>query len=223
MATRSRLKGVGIAAGILGVGAFVWFVAQSLSGSSGPVRKHTVHQLSLVKPPPPPPPPPKQEQLPEVKKEEVKIETPQPPPETPQQADAPPPGANLGLDADGSAGTDGFGLQANKGGRDLLTLGGPAGSESGRHTAFAGRLQRFLQSELARNTALREGEYRAEIRVWLGNDGAIARVEIAQASGNSRIDEQLRIALNALPGMGERPPETMPQPVRLRITSRASG
>ncbi len=37
----------------------------------------------------------------------------------PQQADAPPPGANLGLDAEGKGSGDSFGLVGNKGGREL--------------------------------------------------------------------------------------------------------
>ena len=52
MASRRHLKTIGAAAGVAAVGALVWFVAQSLSENSGPVRKHTVHQLSLVKPAP---------------------------------------------------------------------------------------------------------------------------------------------------------------------------
>ncbi|WP_052700215.1 hypothetical protein [Methylocucumis oryzae] len=71
-----------------------------------------------------PPPPPKVEKPPEP---EVKNEVEQPEPEPeeplPDVADEPPPG-DLGLDAEGTAGSDGFGLAARKGGRGLLGGGG---------------------------------------------------------------------------------------------------
>jgi len=220
---RGRLSVAMWLLGLVGVAALVWFAIQSLMTPSGPTRKHTVHQLTVMKPPPPPPPPPKQEPLPEMKKEEVKIDTPAPPPDTPQAAEAPPAGAALGLDAEGTAGGDSFGLQANRGGRDLLTLGSGTEGGSGRFTGFASRLQRHLQNELARNAALRQGEYRAEIKVWVSGEGAIERIELANPTGNPKTDEQLRQALGELPRLSERPPDNMPQPIRLRITSRTAG
>ena len=86
-------------------------------------KERKIQAISLTKPPPPPPPPPKVEKPPEPEPEE-KIEQPEPEPEDiPDVADEPPPG-DLGLDAEGTAGSDGFGLAARKGGRGLFGGGG---------------------------------------------------------------------------------------------------
>ncbi|HAZ42809.1 MAG TPA: TonB-dependent receptor, partial [Methylococcaceae bacterium] len=42
----------------------------------------------------------------------------------PEQAEEPPPGENLGVDADGAAGGDSFGLVGKKGGSGFLGGGG---------------------------------------------------------------------------------------------------
>lgn len=220
---RRRLRITAIVFGLLLAVAIVWVAIHSLLTRSGPVKKHTVHQIAILKPPPPPPPPPKQEKPPEVKKEEVKIKEPERPPEQEQQAEQPPPGQNLGVDADGSAGGDAFGLISNKSGRDLITLGEGGSGERSRYAGYTNRLQRLLQDELARNANLRKGEYRATVRIWLTPDGGIRRVELAQSTGNTATDELLRAALTQMSAPGERPPDNMPQPVRLRITSRIAG
>ena len=177
-------------------------------------RKQVVHNIALLKPPPPPPPPKPQEKPPEVKKEEVKVE--QPKPDAPKQDDAPA-GKQLGVDAEGGAGSDGFGLVGNKGGRDLLG-GGRMG-----FAFYTNGLQRFLQDELARNKQLRGADYRIVVRLWLAPDGAVRRVELAGSSGSPDVDARVRAALGALAAVREAPPENMPQPVKLRISNRGAG
>lgn len=177
-------------------------------------KKNVVHQIMLLKPPPPPPPPPKEEKPPEIKKEEVKIEEPKPQ-ETPQEADAKPAGEQLGLDADGSAGSDGFGLAARKGGTDLLSTGG------GQKGAwYAGMIQQHFLAELQKNRNLRGQEFRVVVNVWLRADGSVQRTELVGSSGKPDTDEQIKLAFGDLPPMREAPPNDMPQPVRLRLTNR---
>src|SRR5262245_7818543 len=93
----------------------------------GPKRQ-TAQVVKLIRPPPPPP-----EQPPPPPPPEEKIEEPLPQ-ETPQ--DSPPedsaPAEQLGLDAEGVAGSDGFGLAARKGGRELGLGGAVFGWYTGR-------------------------------------------------------------------------------------------
>jgi len=108
---RSRLPAL---AGMLFMALFtvgvIWLVKDFISNAEPP-EKTRVQKISLVKPPPPkpqekPPEPEKMEQE-QTQQEEVQLEAPSPD----QPADeGPPPGEQLGLDADGGSGSDGFGL-----------------------------------------------------------------------------------------------------------------
>lgn len=204
-------------------------IVQSLMKPGAVQKKHVVQQIQLVKPPPPPPPPKEQPRPPEIKpREEVKLNEPPPPvPQAQQAQNEPPPSASLGVDAQGGAGSDGFGLVGRPGGRDITTLGkegGPGGGVS--RVAFASYtnlLQQRIQEEISRNQQLRGGDYRAVVRVWLGRDGAVQRVELVGTSGDPERDRLIRTSLAEMAPLREPPPENMPQPVRLRITSRSTG
>lgn len=169
-----------------------------------------VQQISLIKPPEPPPPEakPPEEKPPEIK-EEVKLDEPPPP-----QADAPPPGANLGLDADGKGSGDSFGLVGNKGGREL-TIGG----NGSRFGGYLGGLQKNIRDELGRNEKLRKGEYKAEVAIWISRSGNVERYELLGSSGEPDVDMAIKKALGGIRQF-EEPPADMPQPVKLRISSR---
>lgn len=190
-------------------------LARQLFDKGETKKKNVVHQITLVKPPPPPPPPPKQEEKPpEIKKEEVKIEE-QKPVDAPQDA-AKPAGEQLGLDADGAAGSDGFGLAARKGGTDLLAAGG-GGS---KHGWYAGLIQSHLQEAIAKNKRLRSQDFRAVVHIWLRPDGSVQRAELVGSSGKPDTDELIRQAFAEVPALREPPPGDLPQPVRLRVTNR---
>ena len=169
-----------------------------------------VQQISLIKPPEPPPPPPQppEEKPPEVK-EEIKMDEPPPP-----QAEAPPPGANLGLDADGKGNGDSFGLVGNKGGRGL-TIGG----NGSRFGGYLGGVQKSIRDELGRNEKLRKGEYKAVVAIWIGHDGSVERFELLGSSGEPDVDAAMKKVLSSIKQLDE-PPSDMPQPVKLRISSR---
>jgi protein TonB len=168
-----------------------------------------VQQISLIKPPEPPPPPPPQEKPPEVK-QEVKLDEPPPP-----QQQAPPPGANLGLDAEGKGNGDQFGLVGNKGGREL-TLGGGDGNRFG---GYLGGVQKSIQEELSRNDKLRKGEYKVDVAIWISSSGTLQKFELLRSSGNLSLDAELKKVLAKIQQFDE-PPSDMPQPVKLRISSR---
>jgi protein TonB len=167
-----------------------------------------VQQISIIKPPEPPPPPPPEVKPPEVK-EEVKLDEPPPP-----QPDAPPPGANLGLDADGKGNGDSFGLVGNKGGREL-TIGG----NGSRFGYYLGGLQKNIRDELSRNEKLRKGEYKALVALWIAKNGSVEKFELLSSSGELEVDAAMKKVLSIIKHFDE-PPSDMPQPVKLRISSR---
>ncbi len=207
----------------LGGGAIaIGFVALCAWGvstleSTSPPAPPKVQQISIVQPPPPPPPPPQFEEPPEEKIEE--IAEPEPAPEPEPVAEEPPPGAELGVDAEGVAGSDGFGLRAKKGGRGLI--GGGGGSAIVWYgQKLGGELSAALRDALADATA--EAKFSVLTAVWVDADGRVSRAELAGSSGDERLDAALRQALASLHlRMPQAPPTDMPQPVRIRVNARS--
>lgn len=213
----------------LALGAALWLALAPLFETSGPARKQVVQQIQLVRPPPPPPPkePVKPPQM--KPREEVRVDQPKPEPQQQARADEPP-SPQLGLDVQGGAGGDAFGLVGRPGGRDIITLGkegGPGGGIGGagrlQFAFYTNQLQQRVQEEISRNHKLREGDYRAVVLVWVGRDGRIQKVDVRDTSGDATRDRLIQSALSAMAPMREPPPENMPQPVQLRITSRIAG
>jgi protein TonB len=152
--------------------------------------------------------------------EEVKLPEPDP---QPKADEAPPPGEQLGLDAEGSGNGDAFGLAAKKGGRDITTIGGGTGNARAQFAWFTGMVQTLLQDQFQKNDKLRRADYRAVVKVWFAHDGSVERFELAGSSGNAEIDQNLKLSLRDMPRLKQPPPEDMPQPVKLRVTSRGAG
>lgn len=205
--------------GLLLVGALLWLVAKFLFAPKSDEALPKPQQVTVVRlPPPPPPKPPEKPPEPPKVKEEVKLEPPKPldSPKPAPQAEAPPPGP-LGVDAQGTGPGDGFGLAGRPGGRDI-TLGGPGGGGLS-HTLFANGVARHIAQELARLGALRNVEYRIDLRVWLGRDGRVERHEIARSSGDANIDRLVEEGLARIAALRQAPPEGMSQPLRIRVTS----
>ncbi len=198
---------LGVAVTTLGVGA-VAFVRSFLA--SPPAQPQQVVQVvHLIRPPPPPPdlPPP-----PPPPPDEKVVPDPQDKPD-PTPSHEPPPGA-LGLDAEGSAGGDEFGLAARKGGRDLLATGGSA------YAWYAGLLKDEILDLLNGDKRAHTGEYTVIVRVWMRDDGSVERVRIAQSSGNRQRDQAIESALSRITRLSQAPPADMPEPISLRIVSR---
>jgi TonB family protein len=188
--------------------------------------KKQVQQITVVRLPPPPPPPPVQKPPePEVKEEKIEEPDKQPEPEpekepdpAPEQADEPA-GDQLGVDGEGGAGSDAFGLAARKGGRSLL--GGTTGSVI--HW-YGGQIRRVLESELPNllsDTHASKHSYAVILNIWIGPDGRLSRAELASSSGKPEVDEALRTAIPKLQFALEKPPPAnMPQPVKIRLNAR---
>jgi protein TonB len=194
-----------------GAGAGIVWAIKGFLNAPAPSPKQIVQQVRLIRPPPPPPeleePPP-----PEVE-EEVDIPEPEQLPE-PAPADLPPAGEMLGLDADGVAGADGFGLLARRGGRDLLAGGGD------RYAWYAGILQQDILDFLTDDEAFRKRRYDISLSLWLSNDGAVEKIDVIKGSGDREFDTNLRTALAQMSVVSDAPPNDLPQPVRIRIVSR---
>lgn len=175
-----------------------------------PQRK--IQPVTLVAPPPPPPPPPKVEPPP-PEPEMEKVNEPEPEPEAEPEPDEAP-ARDLGLDADGSAGSDGFGLAARKGGTGLFGGGGSP------FNWYGGLIKNQMLNLLSDQEELRRTGFNAIVKVWVKPDGSIDRFELSRGSNNPRIDEIISRTLNKLTRISEPPPPGMEQPVKLRINSR---
>lgn len=178
------------------------------------LTKPPIQVVDIVRPPPPPP---KQEEPPpppEIE-EEVELPEPEPVPDVADTPDEPPPGEQLGLDADGVAGSDGFGLVANKGGRGLVGSGG--GSV---HRYYANRLKDELLSVISDIEELRRKGYQIDISLWLDPSGDVLRARLDGSTGDRDLDRRLESMLSQASAPAGGPPDDMPQPVRLRLVSR---
>jgi len=178
-------------------------------------KERKIQTVSLTKPPPPPPPPPKVEKPPEPEVDKIQEEVEPEPEEIPDVADEPPPG-DLGLDAEGSAGSDGFGLAARKGGRGLL--GGGGGGDP--YAWYGGIIKNDILDILSEQEELRRKGYSAVIKMWVDTDGSIKRFELVRGSNDAEIDELLNRLLSKYRKVNEPLPPGMEQPIKLKITSR---
>jgi protein TonB len=200
---------LGVTVTFLGIGAvaLVRGFLQSVPGQQKPM----VQQIHIIRPPPPPPDLPPPPPPPEAK---VTVPDPVQKPD-PTPSNEPPPSDHLGLDAEGGAGGDAFGLLGNKGGRDLLGSGGSA------FAWYAGILKGEILEQLAAEQQAHKGDYTVIVRVWVRGDGTIERVHITQSSGDRARDRAIEIALSRIVRVSQGPPADMPQPISLRIVSRA--
>jgi len=204
---RRALPGLTISAALAVVGvAIAMFLSQFLHQEVKPQKK--VVQVQLFRPPPPPP---KIEQPPPPEQEQVKLPEPKQDLDTPDVPNAPGP---LGLDAEGVAGSDAFGLVGRRGGQDLI--GG-----DGRFRSYANRVKDEVLDHLSANHEVRSASYSVVVSIWIGGDGRLGRLDLVGTSGNAELDNRLKLALADIQKFGEAPPDGMPQPVRLRIQSRA--
>jgi len=194
---------------VSGLGAGAVALVRGFLNSAPPPNKKVVQEIHVIRPPPPPPdlPPP-----PPPPPDEKVIPDPQKPDPTP--SDEPPPSAQLGLDAEGGAGGDAFGLVGHKGGRDLLASGGSA------YAWYTQMLTNEIQEQLSTEKKARHGKYSVTVRVWVRDDGTIDRVRLMQSSGDLERDHAIETALEKIPRLSQAPPADMPEPISLRIVSR---
>lgn len=197
------------------------FVLKILMTDEGQKRKRQIQMVRLMKPPPPPkikekPPEP------EVKKEEIiEPEEEEPPPEQTedQSQDDTPAGDDLGLDAEGGAGSDGFGLVGKKGGRSLIGGGWGNNSLLRKYSWYIRFIEEEISKRLARNGGIPSDKLKTLVRIVLDEVGTIVDYRIYASSGNQQMDDAVMLALEQTEMINEPPPEGMPRVVRIEITS----
>jgi protein TonB len=105
------------------------------------------------------------------------------------------------------------------GGRDITTIGGGGGGGN-PFASYYLLLQKQIQQALARNSKLRGAQFKAIVKIWLSPDGHVKNYELVGSSGQADTDELIKAAMSEISSLGEGPPTEMPQPIRLRVTSR---
>ena len=195
--------------GLLLILGFVWFVRTMMASKTGKTERQ-IQIVQVIRPPPPPPPP---DQPPPPPPEKVDEPLPKDQPEQ-KPDDEPPPAEPLGLDAQGAAGEDAFGLAARRGGSDLV--GGNGGAAFAWYT---NRLKDAVLDKLAAETCTKSQKLSASVRIWLEPDGRVKEVKLATTTGNRNLDACIQGALASLPHFNEAPPLEMPQPITLKIMS----
>ncbi len=184
-------------------------------------KQRQIQMVSLLKPPPPPPPPEIKEEPPEP--EEEKIEEPEP--ETPEEAEADdaPMDDNLGVDAEGGAGGDDFGLQGKKGGRALI------GGDNGRsallrryawyYQIVEKEIRKKVNQLMEEDGGIPDGNLKAEVELFLDRNGKIYSYNISRGSGIQKMDEALEKVLSNM-HISEMPPSDMPSGIRMVVSAK---
>jgi len=210
--------------------AAVGFIVRVMLSPDGPRKKEPV-AVTLLKPPPPPPEVKEKPPEPQVQKDTPKeIVTPaeaQQPDDSPDQSqDNAPQGEDLGVEGEGGAGDNAFGLRAKKGGRDV-TLGGGGGG-AGRFSLMAkygwynqkisDEIRRQVRKRLESDGGMPKGKYQLLVKVTLDAGGTIVEYTITTHSGNQRVDKAVQESLVGM-RMSEPPPEGMPRRMTIKVSS----
>jgi len=213
---------IALMAALLGTG--VYFVKMVLSDDSTH-KKKPIAIVTLLKPPPPQikekmPEPPKEIQ----QKEEIvdPVQQNDPNPQADNQ-DNTPAGDQLGLDADGSAGGDAFGLVGKKGGRSLLAGEGGMGKLSllSKYAGYTQTLQAEIRKKVMKHLedegGIPKGKLQAVARVSVNSSGTILECRIIGSSGNHNMDSTIKKALSQF-RVSEPPPDGMPRTMDIKLT-----
>jgi len=245
---RPKVILIGLVVALLCV-ALGWAVYSAFAGKSSAARKPPKISLIPTAPPPPPPPPPKEEKRPEPPKpQEIKTSAPpeqKPVAPTPTQDLKMEGAAGDGPSAFSAGRVTNENQIPEVRGADTRSPPAPTTAppvvvapptpvvvapaaprnpfdRSGLFDPIA-NYGRLLKTEAQRhfnqNRALRQRAYRAEILLWIADDGRVTRYELSGTSGDEETDVLLRESLASLGGFSGAPPAGAAQPVRLAITT----
>jgi hypothetical protein len=215
----------------LGLIAFAVKVFLSDSGSS----KKAMYQITLIKPPPEEKvKPPEPEKLKEAPKESIPTEAEIPQPQAQNQDqppdNTPPGGSDLGVEGEGGAGSDGFGLKGGiKGGRSV-TIGGKGGPGGGmgrlamltKYGWYTNKIQDEIKKQykkrMEKDGGVPKGKFEITLKILLDPQGVVKKYRIVTSSGNDKLDAALKATLPGLK-ISQVPPDGMPSLITLRIIS----
>jgi outer membrane biosynthesis protein TonB len=210
--------------------AGIGFLVRVMVTDVGPRKKEQISTVTLLKPPPPPEVKEKPPE-PEVPKEAPKdVAVPQ---DTPQPQDQPqdqsqdntPAGSDLGVDAEGGAGGDAFGLVGKKGGK-AITLGGGGGMTRlnllAKYGWYVQKVQEEIRAQVNRQLeqdgGIPKGKYQTVVKITLNGKGMVVAYQITSSSGQQKIDKAVNRALASM-RISELRPEGMPSGMTIKITS----
>jgi protein TonB len=194
---------------LLLIASFVWFVHAMMGSKTGKSQRQ-VQIVQVIRPPPPPPdqpPPPPPEKTENV----LPKDEPEPAPDNePAPADQP-----LGVDAEGSAGGDAFGLAARRGGSDLV-----GGTGSAPFAWYTSRISDAIRDRLSSVACAKTAKGSLTIHVLMEADGRIKQVQLATTTGNQKVDQCIDSALTSMPRLSDPLPPGMPEQVNVKIVAR---
>lgn len=207
----------------------IGFIVKVVLTDVGPRRKEQISTVTLLKPPPDVKEKPPEPEIPkEVPKQEVIQDIPQQQdtPQNDQSQDDTPAGNDLGVDAEGGAGGDAFGLVGKKGGRAITLGGGGGGMNRLSLMAKYGWYNQKIQEEIKKQVkkkmdqdgGMPKGKFQSVVKVVIDSRGMVVKYDIVTASGNSKIDAALQATLGEIK-FSEQPPVGIPKSITLKITS----
>jgi protein TonB len=203
----SRLGGALIA--LLLIAGFIWFVRTMMNSTNGK-KPRVVQTIQVIRPPPPPPPDQPPPPPPEKTEQPLPKDEPEPTPDNTPAADQP-----LGLDAEGSAGGDSFGLAARRGGSDLV-----GGTGSAPFAYYTNRIADAVREHLSSSACAKSAKGSLSVSLLLDADGKFKQVQLASTTGNRQIDQCIDAALTSMRGISDPAPPGMPERVILKIVAR---
>lgn len=188
-------------------GAMIRFVVQMMADKDAGPQRPVAQVVKIVRPPPPPEQPPPPPPPPEEKIEEPLEQ--QEPEQAPDEAS---PAEQLGLDADGAAGSDGFGLAARKGGRDLV------GTGTAPFRWYTDLVAKSLEGCFSEDETVRRGNYKVDVKVQVDTDGSMRVLDLLGTTGNIEVDSAIRSRTGC--SIGQSRPIEVPALATVRVTSR---
>jgi len=203
------------------------FIANLLMSDTGPQKKIQISTVNLLPQPPPvvkeQPPEPERQVRREIEQEAIDAGPDKSRPDDANKPDDKPPDKPLGLDKEGTAGGDAFGLIGNKGGTGLIGSGsgggGGGGSPFGRYgRVLEDELNRKVRKRLEASGGIPKGKLQLTVQIDVDARGKIKRFRIVSPSGDTRLDSVVREALKNDGAIGQPPPEGMPAGVNVRIS-----
>ncbi len=234
---KKKTIGLLIPSGLLVYGALavmflagIGFMVHLLLSDTGVRKREKIQVVKLLKPPPPP-----EEKLPEpevpkdLPQQEVIEAMPQGnAPRNDQPQDTAPVGQDLGVDAEGGSGSDGFGLVGRKGGRSIIGAGGGGGGGLSRSALLAKygwytnkiekELWRSVKSLLDKDGGIPKGKHQLTIHLELNPGGSVVRFTIIGGSGNDRVDRAVKTVMPLL-RITEPPPDGMPRGMTIKVSA----
>ena len=184
-------------------------VVAKFAGGNAVSKRDSITLVSLA---PPPPPPPIQRPPPPPRQEEQKMDQPMVKEEEPKDAPKNEP-LSTGIKGDGA---NNFGL-SDKPGNGFF---GGSGGKGTKWSWYAKQVQSRVQQALQRNNKTRSATMNVSVRVWPGATGRITRAQLADSTGDPRLDAAIRDeVLNGLQ-LDQAPPPDMPTPITLRLAAR---